>query len=397
MKKNKILGWSLLFLIITIISTAVVFFATTTQVDPFNASLAKKESTMLLWSFEYRNADGPHILSFFLIIDPSKNSIGLLEIPSQLGIYDTEKSLYIPIEDYYRDYGYKKYHEALKDAIKLQTLEYVFMSSTMLSDFVDIIGGIQLFIIEETSDVQNFAQIGNVRFDGPDVSQYLQSIEQKNDKLLLTSSKRKAFMIALLRGLQANSVLFSHKKIIKRFLSFVHTSLSHDNVVSFTQALTDSSVDKLFYQRINGTLRSVILNDVKRSILFVNSEVGSIARIVSFFQKQIQSSDIATPSAKATITILNGTVINGLARKVKEIYQAAGVQVLSIGNAARNDIKQTSIIDRVGNKAAVDLVANIIDVRNIITDISTVDSAGSSITLILGEDFDGERVRQFRQ
>ncbi len=394
MKKNKVLGWSLLFLIVVIVIGAIVFFANTTHVDVFNASLARKESALLLWSFEYRDDAGVHIVSFLLIADAEKNTIGILEIPAQLGIYDAKRSLYIPVADYYRDDGYERYQKALADAIKVETLEYIFMNDEMLSDFVDLIGGIRLFIIEETSDVQNAAQIGNVRFDGPDVAAYLQSIETKNDELLLIASKRKDLMSSLLRGLQENASLFSNKKIMKRFFSKVHTSLSYDNMLAFNEVLVASVVDKLFYQRINGIRRSVVLDDVERSILFINSEVGSIAQIVSFFKKQIQTSDVAISSNKASITILNGTVINGLARKVKEIYESAGFQVLSIGNASRNDIKQTSIIDRVGNKVAVDLAAKVIDVRTIITDISTVDSAGASITLILGEDFDGERVRK---
>lgn len=408
MKKNKVLGLGLLSLIIIIIIISSVFFIKNTQIDDFNAKILQDDTTMLLWSLEYSEykqsskTNTNHILSFLLIFDGTTNKIGILEIPAKLAVYDDKKSLYVPIEHYYINHGYTQYYNALLKIIGVNSLKYIFMDNTMLSNFVDMIGGIQLFIIEEEeaskvlsqNSVDNTVQIGNVNLDGPDVMKYLNNIEQSDSTSLLNASKRKELITSFLKGLQTNVTMFSNKKILKRFFSIIHTSLSQENMLALNDVIPTYPIDKLFYQRINGIIRKVMLDGEEKSILFINSEVGSISKIVDFFQKQIRNSAVALEKNKVTISILNGTVINGLARRVKEAYQAAGFQVISVGNASRNDIKKTSIIDRVGNKVSTELAAQVIGVRNIITDISTVDSSGANITLILGEDFDGERVIQ---
>lgn len=398
MKHNKLFGFLLLFLIIAILAGGVIFFARNAKVDPFTASVSGENSAKMLWSFEYVQNDRPRVVSFFVILDGPTKQIGVLEIPSNLALYDTAASTYVPADLYFTDGGYKEYRKALASALQSEDFTYVFMNESMLADFIDLMGGVQLFIVEEEETLaQDTAQstlAGSVNLDGSDIGAYVNSMENQSGDLLAVSSRRKEFITALLRKFQLNAETLTNKKTGKRFLSLVHTSLTKESLRALSGIIPTYAVERLFYQRINGVTRTVRVGDADRSMLFINSEVGSLPEIVDFFQRQIRNSSTRGGQSDVTLTILNGTVINGLARRARDLYEAAGFTVLSVGNAASTDVKQTAVIDRTGNKVFATAVATVINARSVITDISAVDAAGASITLILGEDFDGERVTQ---
>jgi hypothetical protein len=101
------------------------------------------------------------------------------------------------------------------------------------------------------------------------------------------------------------------------------------------------------------------------------------------------------------VEILNGTVENGLAGRTAELFRGFGYDIISTGNADRNDYEQTIIIDRSGIEEAVLSFAEIIHCQNIRyealppepdeVNIQNLDYR-SDFTLVLGRDFRGRYV-----
>src|SRR5690606_17575458 len=97
------------------------------------------------------------------------------------------------------------------------------------------------------------------------------------------------------------------------------------------------------------------------------------------------------PIAEISVEILNGTRVNGLARRTNDLLVNYGLQVLRYGNAEEQDVERTQVIYHTSIHAA-EQVAGLIRAETIIPGTSGgVD--GPDVTVILGRDFDGWYVR----
>ena len=93
-----------------------------------------------------------------------------------------------------------------------------------------------------------------------------------------------------------------------------------------------------------------------------------------------------------TLQILNGTTVQGLARRTATLFEGFGYEVVSIGNAESDQEEYTRIIDRRGDPERAQNVARIIHCTRV---ESLMDSdPPADITIILGRDFDGRYCKE---
>jgi hypothetical protein len=104
-----------------------------------------------------------------------------------------------------------------------------------------------------------------------------------------------------------------------------------------------------------------------------------------------------------TVEILNGTTVTGLAGRTAELFGSFGYDVISIGNADRNDYENTVIINRTGLQDMVLAFGDVIRCSNVRTDFPVSDEEEvdlnvqnlnyqADLTLIIGKDFNGRYV-----
>ena len=74
-----------------------------------------------------------------------------------------------------------------------------------------------------------------------------------------------------------------------------------------------------------------------------------------------------------------------------ELYRSYGFDVVTVGNAIRDDVADTVVIDRIGNEVFANRTAEII--RASLIDLQVETQMGVDVTVVLGEDFDGRYVR----
>ena len=141
-----------------------------------------------------------------------------------------------------------------------------------------------------------------------------------------------------------------------------------------------------------------------RFLIFPHWEGNLIKEIVRQTQTTLTREIDALQGDQAlTIEVLNGTAITGLAGRTAEMLRSFGYDVISIGNAARNDHDSTVIIHRSGDESLVRGLAERIRCRNIRNEVIASDGQendpGSPIveykadvTLLIGRNFNGRYV-----
>lgn len=92
------------------------------------------------------------------------------------------------------------------------------------------------------------------------------------------------------------------------------------------------------------------------------------------------------------VEVLNGAGISGLAREVTESLRAEGFDVVYYGNAGSLARDSTAVLDRAGNRAAVEAVARALRVARIETAIDT--TLYLEATVVLAPDWPALRARE---
>lgn len=390
----------------------MVYFIRITQSDIFEVSSDSENALKVLLSFDYTefnddvdsdmSKDKTRVMSMILLMNMKTQSLGVLELPAYSGVYNKESRLVLPIDMVYRDNGFKDYASYVASVFKIPNLHYIHIEEDKISNFIDLLGGLKIFLIGEEYSFGTSASesLGDTFFDGEDTRNYINNIE--NDVLneeITKSSKRKELIIAIIKQIQNQHVEYTtSQKMIGYVYKQVDTSLKKSELNNLFLSLVNFDLDKAYFQRISGELRQIDLQqqegvDEKVTILFTSSEVGGVANILKTVEEKLAVDKRTNIDNKVTITILNGTNITGLASKARNLYEKEGFNVISIGNADNANIDVSTLIDRVGDKVKTNLVAKVIGVKSVITDITSVDEAGADITIILGKDFDGEKIQ----
>lgn len=146
-------------------------------------------------------------------------------------------------------------------------------------------------------------------------------------------------------------------------------------------------LDRVVFQRVTGTYRAV--EGVE--LLFPAWDGQLVKDIVKQTLNALLNAEATAVEDKVfTIEILNGTGQRGLAQRTAEIYASFGYEVVSVGNADRQDLAKTQVLYYLNDEAAASIVAGIIRCSNL--DRATFVQTGGAradFVIILGRDFNG--------
>jgi hypothetical protein len=166
------------------------------------------------------------------------------------------------------------------------------------------------------------------------------------------------------------------------------------------EALSALDIDRISIQAVAGTYR-----EVSGERLLIPYYDGTVIKdVVRQAQRSLAQRTQGTLMERIfTVEILNGTTTAGLASRTADLIRGYNYDIISWGNAERNDYEQTEIIDRTGLENVVNTFAGVIRCENIrfesrIPDVDLPDPAArnteyrADFTLIIGRDFNGRVV-----
>jgi hypothetical protein len=160
-------------------------------------------------------------------------------------------------------------------------------------------------------------------------------------------------------------------------------------------AFANIDTDRISIQSVGGNPREIS----GQTLIFPHWEGNLIKDIVrQSLNSMIRFTGGSLDDRIFTVEILNGTTIAGLAGRTAELLRGFGYDIISIGNADRNDYQRTFIIDRSGMEERARAFGEIIRCRDIRVDTTAPDDLElnmemqnfeyrADFTLILGRDF----------
>ncbi|AEJ18941.1 LCP family protein [Gracilinema caldarium] len=388
----------LMILIILIVLVGGIGIYIFSKTDPLEEILSDERVMNILLNIEQ---DKKVIGSYVVLYYPPTKRVSVFDIPIETGLIIKSLNRVDRIDVLYKGLESPEYIKEIENLLGIRIPFSVTITITNLEKIIDLIEGIHLFIPEKVEQynpqIPMLFPSGFVKLDGNKAVAYATYTLDKDDpetEALIT--RKQKTIIALLTGLNEKRMLLRDPKVRAFFTSFISTKLNAESTLRIFQELTQLDVQRLAMQRVGGTIKQVS----GKTLLFPFYDGVLIKEIVKqAISGLVRQGEGEFPDRVFTVEVLNGTPSIGLARNTSELLKGFGYDVLSYGNADRNDYEKTIIIDRSKYPEVAQALADVIKCKNITTsnNIDTPEMSqdlnySADFTLIIGKDFNGRYV-----
>lgn len=264
---------------------------------------------------------------------------------------------------------------------------------------VDTVGGVTVNVPEQLYDPtmawENgynpvLAKAGVQTFDGKKALNYVRSRETSSD--FARSQRQRAVMMALKDEVTNAGTLANPMKLSNLLGAF------GDNVQSDISLSDMTRLSSIMKKIPNSQIQSIGLADPPNNFLTTGNINGlsvvmpragleDYSKIQAFVRSKLKDGYISQENAN--VTVLNGTVVPGLATEKAEELKSYGYNVGTVDNAPAPDFNKTTIVDLSGGakKYTLNYLKNRYRVQNVVKQLPAGIVQGSAnIVIILGQD-----------
>lgn len=383
-------GLFLLGVIVVVLVGAGLLIASYVRTDVIADIAAEGRQISMLVLIELPEG---RLTSEVVIFDTATSRAALFDVPSNTGVVVASLNRVDGIDTVYRSDGIESYRAAVADLLGTPVDFFIAMDARGLETVTDLLEGIPMFVADVPNEGPDAVRIptGDVVLDGAKIQTYLgYAPEGERDRERIARAQKA--VVGLLHQLGQQRDLVANRSVLALISGAIETNLDRDAIVSLATALHGLEVDRVITRQVEGTVRNVDTGEASEELLFPHQEGRWLVESVRQVVENLQSPEaLLDENIVIRLEILNGTETTGLARRTAELYRSYGFDVVTVGNAASTDVKETLVLDRVGNEIFADRTAEIIRATTI--EQRAAVQAGVDVTVILGGDFDGRYVR----
>jgi polyisoprenyl-teichoic acid--peptidoglycan teichoic acid transferase len=342
------------------------------------------------------DAAGDLLLIEALIYHPATGKSALVNVPPNTGAIIQRLGRVDRIDTLYGMGEIDDFRTEVETLIGTPLPFYLVIDGEGLSDLVDLLEGVEVFIASNYGPAEGGPALmlpaGNVVLDGAKVQDYL-SFEEPGETDVERVERRQAFVRRLLAAIGSKAEYLSHRQVTPYFVGAIESNMDRRSLLTFAESLAALDVNRSISRRVQGNERVVEIAGNRDTLLFPHFEGQWLRETVRQVRDSLATDEsFRDENVVISLEILNGTAINGLARRTRELYESFGFDVVSFSNAESTGIEHTVVVDRRGNVELAQRAAEIIRATRVVSDLAPDSSA--DVTIILGRDFDGTYVRQ---
>jgi len=390
----------LLVFIVLLFVVAIAFSIYTFRSNPVDDAVSSNRVINVLFVIEDNKMP---VSTYVLMYYPLTRRAAIFDIPGDLGLLLARINRFDRIDRVYDPSRLGPYENEIEKLLGIDISFSVVITKENLIAIVDLLEGVEIFIPSPVSHIEGDEIIlfpsGMTVLDGDKAAMYATYSLEDEDSEVPVFRRQRFFLGFLNRQIQMNERL-NNPSMSKIYNSFFKTNINQRVLALLFNEFIHIDTDRTNIQSVGGTLREVSgqmliipLWDGNFIKEVVRQTLGTLTREV-----ETHLSDRAL-----TVEVLNGTAVNGLAGRTAEILRSFGYDVISIGNADRNDYESTVIIHRSGDENLVREFADIIRCRNIRDEVFANDGMDddfniqdieykADITLLIGRNFNGRYV-----
>ncbi|MCL1993221.1 MAG: LCP family protein [Spirochaetes bacterium] len=391
-----------------LLAIIVIFFATgvaaavfALQSDAVAEASARDGVISVLYVIE---KDDKPLSSFVLMYYPLTRRAAIFDIPSETGLLLAGVNQVNRIDSIYNPQRLSAFENEVERLLGINLSFSVVMTLENLGKLVDLLGGVEVFIPAPVNIVNESQTIlfpsGMVLLDGDKASLFasFELPEEEREQIML---RRQRFFLSFLRRQGEMNEMLRNRDVARLYHSFLRTDMSARTRMRLFDEFSQINTDRIAVQAVGGNFRVV-----QDQMLLIPHWDGTLVRQIvrqaqGMLTRQVEG---ALTERTLTVEVLNGTTVTGLAARTADLLRSFGYDVIATGNAYRNNIEQTEIIDRYIDAEMGRAFADIIRGNNIrrqplAEGVPEEVEFGlqefnyrADFTLILGRDFNGRFV-----
>lgn len=385
-----LMGVIILLFIVGAIILYVLFHS-----DDVSTIVNKNESFSVLTVVHDENSK-EIIFSNIMFYSPVTHRASFLDIPHNSGELLPNKERIDSIDSIYKPGKPHDYRDMVEKLINDEIEFVIDIEIHDLGRMVDLLGGIDVFVMNSTdipgaNGISYALPVGSYKMDGFYTPLYLSNsmnIDLENEVMSFMND----FYSEL--GNQYDSI--TERQIFNLIRSLMKTDWDKSSFKSFLNEMKQLKKELTDYKLTYGKLEK--LND-ETEVFFPQQNGMALKNLVRNINNAISNPELSEENLlNINIEILNGTDVNGLARKTGELYKSFGYNIINVKNYDKSDVEKTQIINCIGNQEIQKLIGNVINCSNFRNLDNPVDQIQSDVLLphfiiILGKDFDGKTCR----
>ena len=389
----------LLAFIIVLLVGGIVLAIGSFAFDPIERSLAGDRVVNTLFVIE---KDGKPFSSYVLMFYPPTRRAAVFDIPSSLGGLIQRINRVDRISAVYDPQRIGPFVNEIERLLGIEISFSLVMTIENLGKITDIIRGVEVFIPSPVNEYQGghiLFPSGRTFLDGAKSTVFV-TYELPGESAEIIDARRQQFFMNFIRRLGEQNQYLKNPQLARLFHSLFISGTNQRTRARLFDEIARINIDRASIQTVRGTVREVS----GEPLLFAHGDGSLIREVVRHtIGGLVRIADDVIVDRVFTVEILNGTTVTGLAGRTAELFRDFGYDVISVGNADRNDHERTLIIDRSGHHEMARAFGDLIRSRNIRFEspheAHYENDAGfimhrSDFILILGRDFNGRYVAE---
>jgi anionic cell wall polymer biosynthesis LytR-Cps2A-Psr (LCP) family protein len=401
MRENKIdASGFLLGAIVVLLGACILFAFLILRSDPIEEALSGDRVINTLFVIE---KDGKPLGTYVFMYYPATKRAAIFDIPGEVGLIIERINRVDRIDTIYDPQRIISFEREIEGLLNIDINFSMVYNVENLGKVVDLIEGVDIFIPAPVEIFRKENSIlfpsGVTRLDG-DKAQVYVTYELLDEDPELAHFRRQRFFVGFIKRLGEQNGVLKTSAVAQYYQTLFKTNIGQRTRTRLFDEFAAIDTDRVNIQSVGGNAREVS----GQTLVFPYYDGNLIKEIVrQTLAGLTRSTEGADTERVFTVEILNGTTLNGLAGRTAELLRGFGYDVISIGNADRNDYDATLIIDRSGSADVVKTFGDIIQCENILYEPPVPDNPEqelnlqnfeyrSDFTLIIGRDFNGRYV-----
>ena len=345
--KKKLIIIAVVLIVLGLVSGALYLYQIKTR-NAVNELVANKKIINVLLSgvnsYKERKFDFFAILS----LNPDNNNIGITFIPPsfkiQMGSSEKDIQRIDEVDFLYFD----KMTQSISRDLKIQIPFYIELYATDGVRITDMLEGINIYYLDQQG-CDKFAKPGLNYFNGHKLMQYINSVEQNS--IYLKYDRIMDVILTLYYNNREDKIKFLKPEFVSELIYSLQTNLLPQELFSLSRFLSEEG--EIFYTILPGDLRDNY---------YVTDDLALKMYENEFLKRLVVGTD---GDITHKIMILNATSVTGLARKMRNVLNREGYNVVEFGTSNFGEMEKSMVISRKGDHAFVQKLSELTGIPTI--------------------------------
>lgn len=312
--------------------------------------------------------DNKHKFYSVLSIQPGTKKIGLIFLPPDFRVLTDERRGRYQRIDEIDSSDFKSLADSLYHDIKLKIPFYVILYSPDIERLVDLVGGIDLYFLNQAEGIHG-TEYGLNYLDGSKTVKYINSAEKNS--IFIKYDRIQDILLTL----------FYNRDKYRKFFNLEFISEVIRTIKTNLLAREIAGLAKILYDEKTELMCSIAPGSYDEDGLYYIDDISYKMYENDYLKTLIKGVD---PEQPVKIKILNGTDVSGLAKRTRAFLVREGLNVVEFGTSPFPSQEASVIISQKGNIGPARKVADLLSIDRI---YHVIDSTQlNNVLLIIGWD-----------